>query len=137
MSDVFSKDKLSLIMARVKNKNTRPEIIVRSIIHRMGYRFRTHNREMIGCPDIILKRYKITIFVNGCFWHGHKRCNKSTRPSTNTIFWNQKLDHNISRDKYIHNKLRRLGWHVFTVWECETKNTEKLFFKLARLLNVN
>jgi DNA mismatch endonuclease (patch repair protein) len=135
MSDVFSKEKRSWIMSRVKGRDTKPERLVRSLAHRMGYRFRVHGLDLPGNPDIVLPRHGKVIFVHGCFWHGHKTCSRSLRPKTNESFWNKKLDGNIQRDKRFHKALRRLGWKVLVVWECETQKPEKVLKKLERFLN--
>jgi DNA mismatch endonuclease (patch repair protein) len=135
MADVFSEEKRSWIMARVRGRDTKPEIIVRSFVHRMGYRFRIHCRELPGNPDIVLPRHRKAIFVHGCFWHGHKRCPRSKRPTTNMSFWDQKLDRNVLRDKKSLRALRRNGWNVLVVWQCETRNPKKLLRKLARFLH--
>jgi DNA mismatch endonuclease (patch repair protein) len=135
MADVFSKEKRSWIMGRVKGRDTRPEIIVRSFVHRMGYRFRIHHRELPGNPDIVLARHGKAIFVHGCFWHGHKRCPRSKRPTTNRGFWNKKLDGNVGRDERCRRALRRIGWKVLVLWECETRDPKKLLRKLARFLH--
>ena len=121
-------------MSRVKGRNTKPEVLVRSFVHRMGYRFRIHRRDLPGNPDIVLPRYAKVIFIHGCFWHGHKRCPRSKRPTTNVSFWNKKLDANKERDSRFLRKLRRLGWKVLVVWECEIKKPEKLLLKLERFL---
>ena len=135
MTDVFSQEKRSWIMSRVKGRDTKPEILVRSFIFRMGFRFRLHRRDLPGTPDIVLPRHGKVIFVHGCFWHGHKRCPRSKRPTTNENFWNNKLDGNIKRDKRYRRKLRQMGWKVLIVWECETKSPEKLLQKLERFLH--
>ena len=135
MTDVFSKEKRSWIMSRVKGRDTKPEMLVRSFVHRMGFRFRVHRRDLPGNPDIVLPRHGKVIFVHGCFWHGHKLCPRSKRPATNKSFWNKKLDANIKRDKHIRNELRRMGWKLLVVWECETHNPEKLLGKLERFLH--
>ena len=134
MTDVFSKEKRSWIMSRVKGRNTKPEILVRSFVHRLGFRFRLHRRDLPGNPDIVLPRHGKVIFVHGCFWHGHKRCRRSKRPTTNKGFWNKKLDENIERDKRFQRKLRRMSWKVLIVWQCETRKPEKLLGKLERFL---
>jgi DNA mismatch endonuclease (patch repair protein) len=126
MTDVFSQQKRSWIMSRVKGRDTKPEILVRSFIFRMGFRFRLHRRDLPGTPDIVLPRHGKVIFVHGCFWHGHKRCPRSKRPTTNENFWNKKLDGNIKRDKRYRRELRQMGWKVLIVWECETKMLRKL-----------
>jgi DNA mismatch endonuclease (patch repair protein) len=135
MTDVFSQEKRSWIMSRVKGRDTKPEILVRSFIFRMGFRFRIHRRDLPGTPDIVLPRHGKVIFVHGCFWHGHKRCPRSKRPTTNENFWNNKLDGNIKRDKRYRRELRQMGWKVLIIWECETKSPEKLLQKLERFLN--
>jgi DNA mismatch endonuclease (patch repair protein) len=122
-------------MALVKGRDTAPERIVRSIVHRLGFRFRLHVRSMHGTPDIVLSRHRKVIFVHGCFWHGHKRCPRSKRPTTRKQFWNSKLDRNIERDERIRKILRRTGWKVLTVWECEIRKPEKLMKKLEGFLS--
>ena len=135
MTDVFTKEKRSWVMSRVKGRDTKPEMLVRSFVHRMGYRFRIHRRDLPGNPDIVLLRYSKVIFVHGCFWHGHKRCPRSKRPVTNKNFWNKKLDANIERDRRFRKELRRMGWKLLVVWQCETHNPEKLLEKLERFLH--
>jgi len=135
MADVFPKEKRSWIMSRVRSRDTAPEMVVRSCIHRMGFRFRLHRRDLPGNPDIVLPRHGKVIFVHGCFWHGHQGCSRSTRPTTNTSFWDEKLEANIERDKRSQRELRREGWKSLIVWECETRNPEKLLRKLERFLH--
>lgn len=132
--DVFNEEKRSWIMSRVKNKDTKPEIIVRSIIHRLGYRFRKNNLNLPGRPDIVLTRHRKVIFVHGCFWHGHGQCKRASRPATNKMFWDKKLDANIVRDKHNNKVLKSLGWKTLTVWECQIKNQDKLLAKLENFL---
>lgn len=122
-------------MSRVKGRDTKPEILVRSFVHRMGFRFRIHRRDMPGNPDIVLPQHNKVIFMHGCFWHGHKRCPRSKRPATNEGFWNKKLDRNIERDKRFRRKLRSMGWKALVVWQCETRKPEKLIGKLERFLH--
>ena len=135
MTDFVSKEKRSWLMSRVKGRDTKPEIRVRSLIHRMGFRFRIHRRDLPGNPDIVLPRHGKVVFVDGCFWHGHKGCSRSKRPTTNTRFWNHKLDANIERGNRFHRTLRRMGWRVLVVWECETRRPEVLLRKLERFLH--
>lgn len=134
MTDVFSKEKRSWIMGRIAGRNTKPEIAVRSVIHRLGYRFRLHQRNLPGKPDIVLPRLNKAVFVHGCFWHGHK-CLRGRRPATNKRFWNKKLNLNKDRDARFNRLLRRLGWKLLVVWECELKNADKLVDKLKGFLN--
>jgi len=135
MTDALSKEKRSWLMSRIKGRDTKPEILVRSVVHRMGFRFRVHRRDLPGTPDIVLPRHGKIILVHGCFWHGHKRCPRSRRPGTHKRFWNKKLDANIERDERVRRKLRRMGWRILVVWECETRKPEKLLRKLERFLH--
>lgn len=121
-------------MASVSGKNTRPEIVVRRIVHRLGYRFRLHVKDLPGNPDIVLPRHRKVIFVHGCFWHGHRGCRKAARPATNVEFWNKKLDGNVNRDRRFRRKLGTLGWKTMVIWECQTKNLERLEGRLTRFL---
>lgn len=137
MTDVFTKEKRSRIMSRVKGRDTKPEILVRSLVHRMGFRFRIHRGDLPGKPDMVLPRHGKIIFVHGCFWHGHKGCPRSKRPKTNMDFWNKKLDMNIKRDKVFQGKLRSRGWKVMVIWQCETQRPEKLLRKFERFLHAD
>lgn len=132
--DVFSREKRSQIMSRVSGKNTKPELVVRSLLHKMGYRFRLHRKDLPGKPDITLPKYKKVIFVHGCFWHGHTDCPRSKRPTTNEKFWRDKLDKNRERDKTSVNNLKELGWDVLVVWTCEVNDMFKLKNKLLSFL---
>jgi len=107
-------------MAKVKNKNTSPELLVRQFLHRAGFRYRLHSKVLPGSPDLVLSKYKTVIFIHGCFWHGHT-CKKGKRPTTRVEFWDQKLDKNLERDKHVQSELKALGWRVITVWECQLR----------------
>lgn len=106
-------------MSRIRSKDTGPEMRVRSALHRAGYRFRLHVKDLPGRPDIVLPKYKTVIFVHGCFWHRHKGCSNATMPSTNQEFWKEKFRRNVERDKREQAELKKLGWKVIVVWECE------------------
>ena len=121
-------------MAAIKGKNTRPELLVRSMLHRAGYRFSLHRKDLPGKPDIVLPKYKTVIFVHGCFWHRHQGCKGTTTPKTRTEFWQAKFDRNVSNDRKHTRQLRKLGWHVLTVWECQLKKPDTVLKKLNRLL---
>lgn len=121
-------------MSGIKGKNTKPEILVRKIIHASGYRFRIHSKNLPGHPDVVLPRHKKIIFVQGCFWHGHKRCKRAHRPKTNVEFWNGKIDANIERGRKVKRILNRKGWRVLSIWECRTKNAGLLERKLKTFL---
>ena len=120
-------------MSRIKGKNTAPELIVRSFLHRNGMRFRTHAANLIGRPDIVLPKYRTVIFVHGCFWHRHKGCKCAYTPKTRRIIWKKKFRENIKRFSVVNKQLTRLGWRVIVVWECEIKSDDKLK-KLADIL---
>lgn len=132
--DIFDKSKRSWIMSQIKSKDTKPEILVRSIVHKLGFRFRKHKSDLPGKPDIVLVKHRKIIFVHGCFWHSHKKCDRSSRPQSNKSFWSEKLDKNIARDKKTKRDLRLQGWKVLIVWTCETKNIYKLQNKIANYL---
>ena len=117
------------MMARVKNKNTKPEEQVRSLLHRMGYRFRLHRTDLPGSPDIVLPRHRKIVFVHGCFWHSHD-CPRGKRPSTRIDFWNEKLDRNVERDRESRRALEAMGWTVLIVWSCELKKPHGVIEKL-------
>lgn len=108
-------------MARVKGTDTQLEIKVRKTLFSLGYRFRKNDRRLPGKPDIVLPKYKCVIFINGCFWHGHKNCTKASIPKTRTEWWKKKINETIERDKANVEKLQLLGWKVLTVWECDLK----------------
>ena len=117
-------------MSRVRSKETAPERKVRSILHRLGFRFRKNVKTLPGKPDIVLPRYRTVIFGHGCFWHQHSRCKKSLRPTSNVDYWNEKLDRNIERDRETRQKLSALGWKQIIVWTCELRRSEHLAEKL-------
>ena len=126
MVDHLTKKKRSWNMSRIRSKDTKPEIIVRSLLHGMGYRFRLHGKDLPGKPDIVLPKYKTVIFVHGCFWHRHKGCKRCTTPSTNKDYWLKKFERNIANDRMYKKMLKIKGWKVIIVWECETKMISKL-----------
>jgi DNA mismatch endonuclease (patch repair protein) len=134
MPDVFKPEERSQIMAKVHGENTSPEILVRSLIHRMGYRFRLYVKDLPGKPDIVLPRHKKIIFIHGCFWHQHEGCQQAARPTSNTDYWNKKLDRNVIRDNGNIQKLEYLGWKVLIIWECEIKKRDALLEKLSAFL---
>ncbi len=120
--DKISKSQRSLIMSKVHSKDTAPEMIVRSLLHRMGYRFRLHQKVLPGKPDIVLPKYKTIIEIRGCFWHRHEGCQRASTPKSNTEYWQKKFENNIERDQLNEIKLKKLGWKVIIIWECEVKN---------------
>jgi DNA mismatch endonuclease (patch repair protein) len=126
MADVVSKAVRSRIMSRIRGKNTEPELRVRRVVLRMGYRVRLHAANLPGRPDIVLQRHRIAIFVHGCFWHRHQGCSFATRPATRRAFWMAKFRRNMARDRRIAGQLRRSGWSVITIWECMTRDEARL-----------
>lgn len=134
MTDVYPPEKRKWLMRRVRNRNTEPEVAVRSFIHKMGFRFRLHRRDLPGSPDIVLPRHRKVIFVSGCFWHGHPGCPRAALPQANASFWARKIEGNIARDKRTTEALEALGWRVLVVWGCEAKRREVLASKLRDFL---
>jgi DNA mismatch endonuclease (patch repair protein) len=134
MTDIVSKEARSRMMSGIKGKNTKPEILVRSMLHKMGYRFRLHMNNLPGKPDIVLPKYHTVVFVHGCFWHRHSGCKYAYIPKSRSDFWNEKFFKNIERDKVNREKLQKAGWVVLTVWECETKNVDLLSMTLEMLM---
>ena len=120
-------------MRRVRGKDTAPEMLVRRLVHRMGFRYRLHRRDLPGSPDLVFPGRRKVVFVHGCFWHQHD-CSRGKRPSTNETFWNSKLDGNIRRDKINISALQEKEWGVLVVWECETKNSDQLSDRIKAFL---
>ncbi len=129
--DIWSKEKRSHVMSRIRSSDTKPEIVLRSALHRLGYRFRVNKKDLPGKPDIVLMKYNTVIFVHGCFWHFHNECREGRIPTSNTLFWSEKLSKNIDRDRRNQTRLEELGWKVIVVWECEIEKAFKAV--LARL----
>lgn len=119
--DKLSRERRSWNMRRILGKNTGPEVIVRSALHRLGYRFRLHGKKLPGRPDIVLPKYRTVVFVHGCFWHRHRQCKNCTTPTNRRAWWVEKLEGNAARDKVHVRALRKLGWRIVVVWECETE----------------
>ena len=122
-------------MAAIKDKDTKPEILVRKFLFSKGLRYRLNNRKLPGSPDIVLKKYKTVIFVDGCFWHGHEGCKYFRLPKSNTSFWETKITRNIERDKETTQALTALGWKVIRIWECELRNKSNREAALNKLFN--
>lgn len=128
--DVHTKEQRHYNMSKINSGNTKPELLVRKCLWHNGFRYSLHNNKLPGKPDIVLTKYKIVIFVNGCFWHMHK-CKYFKRPSTNTKFWVKKLSDNYIRDRKNYKKLKKLGWNYIIIWECQLKKSaEKVFERL-------
>lgn len=129
--DNLTPDDRRRAMQAVKSRNTRPEMIVRKRAHTLGLRFRLHRKDLPGTPDLAFPKYRVAMFVHGCFWHGHTGCRRSAAPSSNADFWADKLSRNKARDQAAVNLLTALGWQPLIIWECEVKSGELLDAKLA------
>lgn len=132
--DVHSKEVRSYNMSRIKGKNTKPEMLVRKFLFNNKFRYRLHARNLPGKPDLVLKKYRALIFINGCFWHGHKECKYYTVPKTRTEWWTAKINMTIAKDRDNIEKLKSQGWRIFTLWECQLKK-KHLETTLKTLIN--
>lgn len=121
-------------MSRIRSKDTQPEKLVRSALRRLGYRFRTYPPKLPGKPDIVIARRRLLIFVHGCFWHRHRACEFAYTPKSRVSFWQKKFRENVERDRKKANELKKLGWRVSVIWECETKDFARLERKIRSIL---
>lgn len=136
MTDRLSRSERSNLMAKVRSKDTTPELAVRKIAHRLGYRFRLHRADLPGKPDIVFPKYRLAVFVHGCFWHRHPNCGRATTPATNTAKWLEKFERNTIRDARSASELAALGWNVLVIWECETRSRNFVATRLSDMLGV-
>ena len=134
--DTFSKEKRSEIMRAVKSKDSQAELAVRRMLHRAGFRYCLHVADLPGKPDLVFPARQKVVFIHGCFWHLHKNCRAASRPSSNVEYWESKLQRNADRDKKNKRRLKKLGWKMLVVWECELKNPDAVFSMLTRFLEV-
>lgn len=118
-------------MSRIRGRDTKPELLVRSLLHRLGYRFRLHRRDLPGTPDIVLPKYQTVIFVHGCFWHRHPDCRYAYTPKSRVEFWKEKFAANVGRDARTRRALEQAGWQVLVVWECELRDMAGLSDRLT------
>lgn len=130
MADIVSPEQRSRNMARIRGKDTKPEMRVRSLLHRLGFRFRLHRRDLPGRPDIVLPRYRTVVFVHGCFWHRHPDCRYAYTPRSRVPFWTAKFAENVTRDSRNQEALVEAGWRVIIVWECELRDIPQLTQRL-------
>ena len=136
MADVFTPEKRSQVMSLIRGRDTKPELALRSMLHRLGYRFTVQgpkNRQLPGKPDIVLPKRRTVIFVHGCFWHGHENCPAFRLPKSRRAFWKAKIHGNKARDIRNENQLRALGWHVVTIWECALRKKSDHPWLIKRL----
>ena len=131
--DRISKEHRSWNMSRIRGSNTKPEVAIRSLLHRLGFRFRLKSQRLPGKPDVVLTRHRIVVFVHGCFWHRHLGCKFCYTPKTRTEFWITKFAENTQRDRVVRNQLRKMGWKVIIVLECELRDVSKLTRRLAAI----
>jgi DNA mismatch endonuclease (patch repair protein) len=137
MADTLSAARRSANMSRIRSKNMKPEMVVRSVVHRLGYRYRLHGRDLPGKPDLVFRPRRKVIFVHGCFWHGHDNpaCLDGRQPKSNQGYWVPKLQRNKERDRAHIATLKKSGWAVLTIWECETRDTAALAHRLHIFLD--
>lgn len=133
--DTLSTEERSEIMARVRSRDSRPELLVRRLVHAMGYRYRLHVSQLTGCPDLVFRPRSKVIFVHGCFWHRHSNCALARMPKSRIEFWQTKLEGNRKRDEKNRRALVGAGWKVLTIWECQLKDTQRLGTTIARFLD--
>ncbi len=124
--DVVTPERRSAMMSKIRGRNTRPELRVRKTAHRLGLRFRLHRRDLPGTPDLVFPARRKAVFVHGCFWHSHAGCRYAYKPKSNVAFWKDKLQKNLDRDVRTARELKALGWDVIVIWECETKDDDRL-----------
>lgn len=134
-SDPFDPEKRSTIMSHIGGKNTTPELKVRRLLHRLGYRFRLHRKDLPGTPDIVFPSRRKVIWVHGCFWHRHQGCSRGSLPATRREFWETKLNANVRRDLADQERLKALGWRYLVVWQCELRSMDTLADKLQMFLD--
>ena len=132
--DTVTPSQRSFIMSRIRSKDTKPEIVVRKKLFESGLRYRIHVRGLPGTPDIAIKKYKVVVDVRGCFWHGHGKCRFSSRPKSNKSYWLEKIDRNRKRDRANLKELRKMGYQVFVVWECKTKDEGSLMSEIKKIV---
>jgi len=133
--DTLSPDERSRIMSLVRSKDTKPEMVVRRLAHRLGYRYSLHRRDLPGSPDLVFPSRQAIIFVSGCYWHRHGCPNGRRLPKTRTRWWREKLESNRKRDQTTQRRLRRLGWRVMVIWECQLRNPARIERRLMRFLS--
>ena len=132
MVDKIEKKARSANMSKIRSKDTKPELKVRKILHKLGYRFRLYRKDIPGRPDIVLPKHKTVVFVNGCFWHRHPNCREASRPKSNSEYWETKLKRNVERDAQNYSLLNGLNWKVIVFWECELECHEDVMTSLIR-----
>lgn len=131
--DIVTREQRSRMMSGIKGKNTKPELLLRSALHKLGFRFRIQRKDLPGKPDIVLPKYKTIIFVHGCFWHQHPGCKFAYMPKSNVEFWKDKFKRNMIRDQTVQSLLKEMGWNIIIIWECQISN-DPVFIQQCRKL---
>lgn len=134
VNDVVDSSTRSRMMRSIRGRDTKPELDLRKYLHSLGYRFRLHRKDLPGSPDLVLPRYKLAIFVHGCFWHRHTGCFYATIPGTRTSFWEAKFEANVCRDRRAYEELKQRGWRVLVVWECGFKHCREQLSGIPELI---
>lgn len=134
MADNLSPEKRSTLMSRVRGKNTIPEMLLRSALHRAGFRYSLYRKDLPGTPDIVFTSRRKVIFIHGCFWHGHENCNQGRLSKSNQSFWEDKLAKNRVRDQRVTKELMAAGWKVFVVWSCSLRSVKRMSDTIARVI---
>lgn len=134
MTDVMTPEQRHHCMSQIKGQDTKPELAVRSCLHRLGYRFRLHDPRLPGRPDIVMRKHRTVVLVHGCYWHRHPGCKFAYSPKTRSDFWQAKFADNIERDRQVQRELEALGWNILVVWECQTRDATDLRRLLERTL---
>ncbi|EJF72360.1 very short patch repair endonuclease [Pseudomonas sp. Ag1] len=134
-ADVITQEQRSQNMSRIKGKNTKPEMIVRSACHDLGLRYRLHRKDLPGTPDLVFPKHRLCLFVHGCFWHRHPGCKYAYTPKSRLDFWLPKLAKNVERDMKAKRALEVSGWRVSIIWECQTKNRDTLRAEIQKMIN--
>lgn len=134
-AEIVTQEQRSQNMSRIKGKNTKPEIIVRSACHDLGFRYRLHRKDLPGTPDLVFPKHRLCLFVHGCFWHRHPGCKYAYTPKSRLDFWLPKLAKNVERDMKAKRALEVSGWRVSIIWECQTKNRHTLRAEIQKLIN--
>jgi len=124
----------SRLMARIRGSNTKPELMVRQVAHHLGFRFRLHQKDLPGTPDLVFPKYRLAVFVHGCFWYRHEGCRRASTPATNGPFWEEKFKRNVERDATATQELERAGWRALVIWECAARNPESVGRQLSEAI---
>lgn len=131
MTDIMDSSSRSALMARIRSRDTAPELAVRRVAHRMGLRFRLYRKDLPGRPDLVFPKHRLAVLVHGCFWHRHRGCRHAAMPKSRVEYWSEKFERNIARDRRDEENLRKLGWRVLVIWECETRDEVAIEHRLA------